>query len=263
VRASQRAAIVRADGGAAGSDEESSGEAMHGATMMKRIPVIDLMAGQVVRAVRGERATYRPVQSRLCTGSAPLAVARALLDHCAADTLYVADLEALTGGAPQIEVLTALRAELPGIDLWLDAGFASAAAARAACARLGERVTPVLASAALRSAAELAADAPCILSLDCKAGVALDRGGCWQHPQRWPQRLIAMTLDRVGADAGPDLDTLRALQAQAGGRALYGAGGIRHEADLHAAQAAGAAGWLLASALHDLRIPRSATARRG
>lgn len=230
---------------------------------MKRIPVLDLMAGQVVRAVRGERSTYRPVQSRLCTGSAPLAVARALLDHCAADTLYVADLDALTGGAPQLDVLAALRAEFGSVDLWLDAGFASAAAAHATCVRLGDRVTPVLASEALRSVDELAADAPCILSLDCKAGAALDRGGCWRHPQRWPQRLIVMTLDRVGADAGPDLDTLRALQGQAGGRALFGAGGIRDDADLHAAQAAGAAGWLLASALHDLRIPRSAPARQG
>jgi phosphoribosylformimino-5-aminoimidazole carboxamide ribotide isomerase len=63
-----------------------------------------------------------------------------------------------------------------------------------------------------------------------------------------------MTLDRVGADAGPDLDTLAAIQARAPRARLFGAGGIRGEADLQAARAAGAAGWLVASALHDGKL---------
>jgi phosphoribosylformimino-5-aminoimidazole carboxamide ribotide isomerase len=64
-----------------------------------------------------------------------------------------------------------------------------------------------------------------------------------------------MTLERVGADAGPDLDTLRDVQARSPATKLVGAGGIRHEADLAAAAAAGAQAWLVASALHDGRLP--------
>ena len=45
---------------------------------MLLIPVIDLLDGQVVRGVRGERARYRPIESALCRGSEPLAVSRAL-----------------------------------------------------------------------------------------------------------------------------------------------------------------------------------------
>ena len=41
------------------------------------IPVIDLMHGQVVRAVRGDRHAYRPIVSALCDGSDPVTVARA------------------------------------------------------------------------------------------------------------------------------------------------------------------------------------------
>lgn len=226
---------------------------------MKLIPVIDLRAGQVVRAVRGERAGYRPVQSALCDGSEPAAVARALLDHCAADTLYVADLDALTGGGIQAASLAALCRALPGIELWLDAGFADLAGAHALrdrLARQGGRVTPVLASEALRDLADLQrAERDWILSLDCKGGAELDRAGCWQHPDLWPARLIVMTLDRVGAQQGPDLDTLLRLRSQARASRLYGAGGVRDESDLRAAEAAGAVGWLLASALHDRRIP--------
>ncbi len=36
------------------------------------IPVIDLMQGQVVRAVRGDRGSYRPIVSGLCAGSDPV-----------------------------------------------------------------------------------------------------------------------------------------------------------------------------------------------
>jgi len=68
--------------------------------------------------------------------------------------------------------------------------------------------------------------------------------------------VIVMTLDRVGAGSGPDLATLDAVRKRAGDRVLIGAGGVRNAADLRAAEAAGAAAWLVASALHDLAIPR-------
>ena len=64
-----------------------------------------------------------------------------------------------------------------------------------------------------------------------------------------------MTLERVGADAGPDLDTLAEVRRKAPQAMLIGAGGIRHPADLARAADAGADAWLVASALHDLRLP--------
>ena len=69
------------------------------------IPVIDLMRGQVVRAVRGDRQSYRPIVSTLCEGSDPVVVARALCAHCDSNRLYAADLDALTGGTAQAAVL--------------------------------------------------------------------------------------------------------------------------------------------------------------
>jgi uncharacterized protein related to proFAR isomerase len=201
------------------------------------IPVIDLRHGQVVRAQRGQRQSYRPIVSALCAGSAPLPIARALVRHCAAQRLYVADLDALMGGAPQIDVLRALLEGLPEAELWLDAGFADAQAADALCERIGTtgaaRIVPVFASESLRSRAALqdcAARAHAVLSLDRRDGVALDAAGCWDSPELWPAQVIVMTLERVGADS------------------------IRGAADLEQARAAGAQGWLVASALHDGRL---------
>jgi phosphoribosylformimino-5-aminoimidazole carboxamide ribotide isomerase len=52
-------------------------------------------------------------------------VGRALLDHCAGNTLYIADLDALTGRGVQTPLLTELLQALPEVEIWLDAGFAS------------------------------------------------------------------------------------------------------------------------------------------
>jgi uncharacterized protein related to proFAR isomerase len=236
------------------------------------IPVMDLLAGQVVRAVRGDRTTYQPIRSRLCAGAEPLTVARALLSHTASGILYVADLDALQGGAPQQATWQALLSEVPGLTLWLDAGFVDADHARQLLGRLGDaaqRITPVFGSESLRDAAALlslrtwaegeSSPAP-VLSLDRRHGQRLDQAACWTTPQAWPQRVIVMTLERVGAGVGPDLQTLAELQALSPSTQLIGAGGVRDVADLEAAERAGARAWLVASALHDGGIPPSVQA---
>ena len=255
---------------------------------MKLIPVIDLMQGQVVRAVRGNREGYRPIESRLCAGSDPVTVAKVLCLHCAARQLYVADIDALLGQPAQIAVLRALLRSLPALELWLDAGFANAAAAEALLADLGaaaQRVVPVFGSESLASRGDLQRcfagdesteagtdDNPdnhpdnnldntrgcaAVLSLDRRDGQRLDAAGCWDTPALWPRRVIVMTLERVGSDAGPDLETLGAVRLKSPGGFIVGAGGIRNHDDLARAQAAGAGAWLVASALHDGRLARA------
>jgi HisA/HisF family protein len=230
---------------------------------MKLIPVVDLMQGQVVRGVRGDRSAYRPIVSRLCEGSAPVAIAAALCDHCATQHLYLADLDALTGGRAQIEVLRSLLRALPELELWLDAAFASRAAIDALRQALGDdsqRIVPVIASESLPSRAALVecfeADNSAVLSLDRRDGQRLDAAGCWEAPALWPKRVIVMTLERVGSKAGPDLDTLADVQRKSPETFVIGAGGIHNTADLALAQQAGAGAWLVASALHDGRLPR-------
>ena len=217
------------------------------------VPVVDLLAGQVVHARRGERSRYQPIQSPLCPGSDLLPLARALRRASGSALLYAADLDA------------------PDLRLWLDAGFASRAAVEALLAPLGklaERIDPVLASEALPDthtlADCLAADfgARSLLSLDRRAAATMDPAGCWQRPDLWPPRVIVMTLDRVGSDGGPDLATLAdvANRSRATDRpalqALVGAGGLRDTRDLAAAGSAGATHWLVATALHEGRLGR-------
>ena len=241
---------------------------------MNLIPVIDLMQGQVVRAVRGNRHAYQPIVSKLCASSDPLTVAKILCEHCATRQLYVADLDALLGQPAQAALLRTLLQALPELELWLDAGFAGAAAADALRADLGtaaERVVPVFGSESLMSRGELercfagsvrpgrsdhGANTDAVLSLDRRDGQRLDVAGCWEASECWPQRVIVMTLERVGANAGPDLDTVREVQLKSPAAFLVGAGGVRDARDLAQAADTGAGAWLVASALHDERLPR-------
>src|SRR5262245_5294767 len=98
---------------------------------MDVIPVIDLKAGQVVHARRGERARYAPIATPLAPTSDPLDVARGLLAIHPFPALYVADLDALMGSGNNRAALARLRAAFPRLTLWVDSGIADAETAEA------------------------------------------------------------------------------------------------------------------------------------
>jgi phosphoribosylformimino-5-aminoimidazole carboxamide ribotide isomerase len=222
---------------------------------MQIIPVIDLSRGRVVHARRGQRDLYQPVRSLLCAGSEPLDVVDGLLRLHPFAALYAADLDAIQGTGDNRASLRALGSAFPGLSIWLDAGFADAAACRDWLAAGDGRL--VLGSEAQADTALLehltrSGDADrVILSLDFRGDGFVGPKDLLQRPDLWPRRLIAMTLARVGSGEGPDLDRLRSLQAAAAGRELYAAGGVRNLSDLGRLAAIGVAGALVASALHD------------
>lgn len=224
---------------------------------MRVIPVIDLKGGVVVRAIRGDRANYAAIDTPLAPGTSdPVAIARALLNLFPPfDCLYVADIDAITRGKrdPERQSVIELAAALPGLRILLDDG----AACHADLAALIDHpaIIPVIGTESLRSTDDLSQIARALpggfaLSLDWRADIPLGPAGLFQNPELWPQTVIAMTLDRVGARAGPDFARLARIKALAGPREVLAAGGVRGMDDLRALQAAGC-GALVATALHD------------
>lgn len=219
---------------------------------MKLIPVMDLLAGQVVHARRGERDNYRPIQSTLCPSAAPLAILQALIERFACDTIYIADLDAIRFQQPQYALIERMRTQFPVVDFWLDAGIGNAQNFYAFAKR--NLATPVIGSESLRETDWLNTldKNAWILSLDFKQREFLGLASLLEDDALWPQRILAMNLAQVGSELGPDFSLLENLRRP--DCLIYAAGGVRDNADLLELQRCGFAGALVATALHNGKI---------
>lgn len=220
---------------------------------MDVVPVIDVRHGVAVAAARGDRASYKPLATPLAGGSDPVAIARGYADLFTFPILYVADLDGIEGRGRNAALPDALAAALPGVQLWIDGG----AKPRDAAERFatGRDVMPVIGSESMEGDADLVALRRLardhhVLSLDFREQGFVGPRAVLDEPQHWPDKIIVMTLARVGAGEGPDLDRIGDVVARANGRHVYAAGGVRHRADIEALHRAGAAGVLVATALH-------------
>jgi phosphoribosylformimino-5-aminoimidazole carboxamide ribotide isomerase len=216
--------------------------------MLELIPVIDLQAGCVVHAQRGLRHQYRPLTSFGDGTGNPFAVIAAYLDLAPFRTLYLADLDALTGKTPQRELVESLSENFPGLRFWVDAGDSIRPKSR------NERVSRVLGSESLPSGLSEALSSNEVLSLDFRDGQLLGDAEVLRQTGLWPKRVIWMNLSVVGSLEGPDLQSLSFFREKHPDIDLYAAGGIRNEADLEALQALGVSGVLLATAIYTGRL---------
>ncbi len=220
---------------------------------MRVVGVIDLKAGAAVHAVRGERERYRPVGD-------PLSLARSFRDALGLDELYVADLDAIGGGGGQDAMIAELAREAR---VMVDAGVSEPERARALLDLGAHRVvvgteTLTGADALDRLLAELGEVV--VLSVDLRDGLALSRDprlaglpaldAVARLHRAGLREVIVLDLARVGSGTGPDIRLIAELHAAFPDLELLAGGGVRDAGDLRALADAGAAGALVATALH-------------
>ncbi len=230
---------------------------------MQIYPVLDIQSGIVVHAVRGERERYRPLESQIVDSAEPLTVARALRDRFGLDSLYVADLDALGGAPPALEVLTALGAD--GFRLMVDIGVRSARQA-ASLRRLG--IDDVIVALETlpdidhlrRIVTELGARRT-VFSLDLRDGVPITESASWtgknsagiaiEAYDAGVRRMIVLDLTSVGSGEGPaQQELLKTLRSRLPDLELITGGGVRSSDDLEILRTLGIDGVLVATALH-------------
>lgn len=224
---------------------------------MDVIPVIDVSRGQVVRAVKGVRSAYRPIETPLASSSEPGDIARGLARLFPFRKLYLADLDGIEGRGRNTHIVPALSQALPHAEIWIDAGTGSRSAARAVLAApVATLVVGTESIETVRIWEDIVAEAPLrtVLSLDFRNGEFMGPDAMISDASLWPSRVIAMTLDRVGANEGPDLSRLHNIVTRAKGRRVYAAGGVRDRGDLDEIRRIGVSGALIASALHSGKI---------
>lgn len=222
---------------------------------MQVVPVLDLKRGVVVAARAGRRADYQPLVSILSVRTEPEAVLDNLLAWHSFRTVYIADLDALMGLGSQAQQVLGLACRHPHVEFWFDQGLSGLAFA---AARAVGNVVPVvgtesLEKGTLRRWRELRG-ADFILSLDYIENRLV--GGEFADPSDWPQRVIVMSLARVGSGYGPGFAQLAEYRSRYPDKEWVAAGGVRDAADLTALRDMGLRAALVARALHDGSITR-------
>lgn len=216
------------------------------------IPVLDVLGGQVVRAVGGRRSEYRPIVSRVTRSTEPLQVARDLLAVTGAQELYVAELDAIRGG----EMSEATRELLNAIDVpvWLDCGISR---------ERWPRVRSIFSFESAESADVLSE--ACTFSLDLWNGELFGPWQSWGVESsrdvfgvldrviaKGVRSLIVLDLTAVGANEGPStLPLCQQIRERYPKLELLTGGGVRNASDLARLGEVGVDGVLIASAIHD------------
>jgi phosphoribosylformimino-5-aminoimidazole carboxamide ribotide isomerase len=214
----------------------------------KLVPVIDLLSGNVVRAVAGRRSEYQPLTSELVDSVEPFAVAHAMIGATHADTLYLADLDRIQRHHTTLANYGELAARL-GVTIWADCG--------GLCVE-SPRVRSII------STESCTLDQVCpgsVVSLDLRNGEFV---GDWS---RWGMRsardlegsvraiaelasvVIVLDVASVGTGCGvPTLDVCRLVRSLAPRLGLATGGGIRDHTQLPAELVADYV--LISSSLH-------------
>jgi phosphoribosylformimino-5-aminoimidazole carboxamide ribotide isomerase len=237
---------------------------------MRILPVLDLLDGRVVRGVAGMREQYRPIQSVLTDGCDPLQIAEAIRSRFGFAELYLADLDAILHGRPNVSILRSLNDA--GFTLMVDAGLRQGNDAAPIVAVGVQQVVAGLETLAgpqeLRRLVEQLGSTRVVFSLDLRGGRPLG------DPAQWPDadpfsiagaaidagctQLIILDIARVGTAEGvPTLPLCAEIRRAYPWATLITGGGIRGIEDLRRLEESPVDAVLIASALHNGSIGRA------
>ena len=207
--------------------------------------------------MRGERSRYEPIAnfSRIVSTSEPLGI----LQKLHPSEVYVADLDLLTGRGDNLAIIKKISTVTRTM---ADIGISKAEDLD----RLPASASAVLGTetASLQLIEEATVDHKIVVSIDMmkRKVLASDPDLAGRTPLQLLQRLsglklegvILLEMDKVGTSAGLDGQFLEEA-AGATEHPLIMGGGVKGEEDLRALEENGFAGALLATALHNGKIP--------
>lgn len=225
--------------------------------MFRIVFVVDILNGIAVHAMKGERAKYKPVISRVCDSSSPPDIISAL----APKEVYIADLNRLQHIGDNAGLIKEISAKVKTMadigvenmeDIEICLGIADTVI-------LGTETTPLdlIEKAAVRFPDRIN------VSIDMKNGVVLTKDrNMGLEPEKLVKLLnesdirdiIVLELNKVGTGAGIDVDFLKKI-VEISTHAILVGGGIKDMNDIHALKKIGAGGALVATAVHNGSIP--------
>ena len=232
---------------------------------MRVIPVIDLLHGQVVHAVKGVRKNYKPIKSVLCDTPDPLKMSSAFHTLLGLNEVYIADLDAIQDPLKiHNRKIIADIARREGMDVLLDAGVSNMEDVREL---IDCGVCKVVIGSETLQTLDAVQNIPSrtnrdhlIFSLDLHDGKILSQ--CPALSEMKPmeamkrlasagwQEVILLNLKRVGSGEGIETSLVRELRTKLPDLRLLLGGGIANPEELAALKSLGVSGVMTASALH-------------
>jgi phosphoribosylformimino-5-aminoimidazole carboxamide ribotide isomerase len=241
---------------------------------LKIIPVIDILNGKVVHAVKGQRHNYQPLESILFKSTEPLEVAKGF-KTLGFTELYVADLDAIIDCSTDFEVFKPIADET-GLCLMVDAGVTNVERAQKLFTKNVSKL--IIGTETLQSkkfveqAVDIFGSDHVVVSLDLKGDkilVKLGFDGCLNpicllqdFKRMGLSQVIVLDLIRVGSGEGVNVDFLKQVINEVGVD-VYVGGGVRDIQDLVELRNLGVSGALVATALHTGKISVSQLKQEG
>jgi len=224
--------------------------------MTRCVFVLDLFNGSAVHAVRGEREKYQPIEmmSLVVNTSAPISI----IDLLRPKEVYVADLDRITGTGDNQDLIGEIASKA---ETMADVGISYLEE----LALLPPACTPVLGTetGSFDLIERASSRREVTVSIDLFGGKVLARAPSLKIPpldlirklNLLPiKEIILLSLDRVGTSVGIDEVFLRKAADLSEHPILLG-GGVKDASDLARLHELGLAGALVATAVHDEKIP--------
>jgi phosphoribosylformimino-5-aminoimidazole carboxamide ribotide isomerase len=233
---------------------------------LKVIPVIDVLNGVVVHAVKGERSCYQPLKSVLCDSVDPVEVAL-MFQSLGFKSLYIADLNAIQGEPINLTLYKQIKTKTH-LRFMVDAGIDEFRKAKKLFEVGASKI--VIGTETLRSLKFVSQTVECfgrnsvVVSIDLKNNKILSASEnissldvitlARKLMTMGINQIILLDLDRVGTQCGVNFEILKEILSKNFEIQILIGGGLRSLQDLEELRKHGVSAVLLATALHKGRI---------
>ena len=211
---------------------------------MQIIPVIDLMNKMAVHGKSGNRDEYKPLKSVICNSANPIDVAMAYKER-GAETIYIADLNFITGNGDNFDVIK----EIDFINKIVDIGVKRREDLENIKKILNKDDKAIVATETLKDI-ELLKEKDIVVSLDFKNGELLNYSlDEILSYVREDTPLIILDISSVGTQRGINVELIKYVLDKTN-NPVYVGGGIKGMEDLKLCYNSGVDGVLIATAIH-------------
>jgi len=217
---------------------------------MDIIPVLDILNNQAVKAIKGNRNSYQPINKQLYNTTDPRDIICLIVKKFKPNIIYIADLNAIIDNNVNHKLIEFVLRKFPKIQFWVDSGLN-----KIKLSKNFQNYVPVFCGEKSMGFELLSKKYKnYICSLDFKENF-LGSKPVYKHIRHMPKKIIIMDLMQVGSDNKFNLKIANKF-IKNNKKDYYIAGGIKKVLDIKKAKQIGAKGVLVSSILHQNKLTK-------